>query len=281
MATSLGFSPNGRLLASTGSDRVILIWDASTGHILQSLTGHTDYVVQLLFIDDRTLLSRSYDATIRQWDLTTGGFEVINYLHRQWCMVMARSPDGNRVLFGSDTSMLTMLDRSTGSISSYPAVGSRVRTIAHTLDARYIVAITDDRQLNRWEPQDNYRHCHWSIGDRESLAIVAHPLNLDRLIIATEDGIISIWDLERQICLSRVVGHDREIRAIEIIHNPYQLVSCGIDGSIKLWEFVGDTLNEVYAIDFAKPYQDLNLTGVKGLNRSQLLTLKQLGAISN
>ncbi len=55
-----------------GSDRVVKIWDTKTGNNIQSLTGHTDYVVKLLFIDDRTLLSQSYDTTLRQWDLTTG-----------------------------------------------------------------------------------------------------------------------------------------------------------------------------------------------------------------
>jgi WD40 repeat protein len=280
MATSLAFSPNGRWLASTGSDRVINIWDVERGEILQSLTGHTDYVVQLLFSDDRTLLSRSYDASIREWDLNTGEHEVLTLLGRQWCMVLAQSPDDRYTAFGSDTPILTLLDRQTGEIASYPAIGSRVRTIAYTSDTSSIVAITDDRQLNCWDLQDNYRHRYWSIGDREATAILAHPLHAHLLVIATEDGRISVWDLQQQLRVSSTIGHHQEIRALKLVSDPLQLVSCGIDGSIKVWEFCGDTVREVYAIDFEKPYQDLDLTGVQGLNRSQLLTLSQLGAIS-
>jgi WD40 repeat protein len=280
MATALAFSPNGRLLASTGSDRVVKIWDTKTGNNIQSLTGHTDYVVKLLFIDDRTLLSQSYDTTLRQWDLTTGESEMLNYLDRQWCIVFALSPDGDRLLFGSDKSILTVLDRQTNSISSYAAVGSRVRTLIYTRDARFIIAITDDRHLNLWDTQHHYRHCSWSIGDREAITILPHPIQPQLLLIASEDGYISTWDLHQQICLNRVIAHNREICSLVTIHHPDRLVSCGIDGSIKVWEFSGNTLVEIYAIEFEKPYQDMEISGIQGLNLSQITTLTQLGAIA-
>jgi WD40 repeat protein len=280
MATALAFSPNGRLLASSGSDRAIEIWDTKTGNNIQSLTGHTDYVVKLLFIDDRTLLSQSYDTTLRQWDLATGESEILNYLDRQWCIVFALSPNGNLLLFGSDKSILTVLDRQTNLISSYPAVGSRVRTLIYTRDARFIIAITDDRHLNLWDTQNHYQHCSWSIGDREAITLLPHPIQPQLLLIASEDGYISTWDLHRQICLDRVIAHNREIRSLVTIHHPDRLVSCGIDGSIKVWEFSGDTLVEIYAIEFEKPYQDMEIRGIQGLNRSQISTLTQLGAIA-
>jgi WD40 repeat protein len=279
LAMAVAISDDGRSIASTGSDRVINIWDVQTGKILQTLTGHTDYVVQLLFVDDRTLLSRSYDATIRQWDLTTGAHETLTYLEQQWCMVFDRSPDGRFIAFGSDTPMLTILDRRTGQIDSYLAIGNRLRTIAYTLDRHFVIAISDDRHLNLWEIGDNYRHCYWQVGDREVTAILPHPLQFNLLIIATEDGYISTWDLHRLICVDRIKGHDREIRSLTTIANPERAISCGIDGTIKVWEFTDLTLTEIYVIELERPYQELQLTGVKGLNRSQLATLDRLGAI--
>jgi WD40 repeat protein len=281
MSTALAFNRNGKLLASTGSDRVIQIWDVERRQIIQSLTGHTDYVLQLLFVDDRTLLSRSYDATLREWDLTTGEGRVLTLLERQWCMAFGGSPDCRYTAFGSDTPLLTILDRHTGAISSYAAVGNRLRTISYTHDARSIVAITDDRHLNLWDVGNNYRHSYWQIGDREATVILPHPHHPQLVAIATEDGNISLWDLHRQLRLNVIGAHGGEIRALKVIYHPTRLVSCGIDGSIKVWAFSNDTLMKTYAIDFEKPYRDLNITGVKGLNRSQLATLTQLGALSN
>jgi len=52
MATALAFSLNGKLIASTGSDRAIKLWDAVTGKYLQTLSGHTDYVQHLIKISN-------------------------------------------------------------------------------------------------------------------------------------------------------------------------------------------------------------------------------------
>ena len=52
------FSPDGTVLASSGVDRVIRLWDPATGKQLQSLVGHRDEVVALTFSPDgRTLAS--------------------------------------------------------------------------------------------------------------------------------------------------------------------------------------------------------------------------------
>jgi WD40 repeat protein len=280
MATVLAFSDDGTRLATTGSDRIIKVWDVSTGRVLQSLTGHTDYAIQLLFLDDRTILSRSYDASIRQWDLRTGLGKMITCIQPQWCMTFARSRDGRYILFGSDIPLLTVVDRQTDRLESFPADGNRLRTIAYTADERYIVAISDDRHLNLWDLQNHYAHRSWRVGDREITGCFPHPHDPHLCFLAAEDGYILVWDLFTQTCRHRILAHDREIRPFSMLHNPDYLVSAGIDGKIKLWEFSGDSIVEVYAIEFAQPYRDLNIAGATGLNPSQLLTLSRLGAIA-
>jgi WD40 repeat protein len=281
MATYLIFSPNGQLIASTGSDRLIQIWDAMTGGKIQTLTGHTDYIAQLLFIDDRTMLSRSYDGTTRQWDLTTGCWKSLDYLPQQgrWVMSLAQSPTGRSIVFGSRTPSITIFDRDNGTTQTYPATGNRLRQLAFSHDGKFLVGITDDRILNLWEVNRNYHHCAWSIGDRDQGSILPHPTLAHRLIIGTDDGKISIWDLQDRVCLDQIAAHNRDILAIGIVPHPQRLVSCSLDGSIKIWELADARLTEqIYSIESDTPYQNLQLSGVKGLNRSQLDTLVRLGA---
>jgi WD40 repeat protein len=280
MATSIAFSPNGRLIASTGSDRSIKIWDVSTGEQLQTLIGHTDYIPQLLFADDRTILSRSYDATIRQWDIITGEWKIVNYLQRQWVMVVCRSPDCQLIGFGSDTPALTILNRNTGQTASYPAIGNRLRQLNFSHDARFIVGITDDRIVNLWDTTSDYEHRHWKIGARDATAAIPHPKLAHLLIIGSDDGSISILDLQTQTCLDRIIAHQHEILALSIVPQPDRVVSCSVDGSIKVWGLIDTRLTAAqYSIDFGMPYQNLQLSGVKGLNPSQLATLVRLGAV--
>jgi WD40 repeat protein len=70
---SVNFSPDGRWLAA-GCDRLIYIWDVSTSKCVLNLEGHSNVVSSVAFHpqDSSTLISASYDETIRFWNLETG-----------------------------------------------------------------------------------------------------------------------------------------------------------------------------------------------------------------
>jgi WD40 repeat protein len=224
-------------------------------------------------------LSQSYDKTIRQWDIVTGEFKLLFSTEPQYMMLFCRSLDSQLIAFGSDTPKLTILDRHTARTTSYPAAGNRLRHLMFSPDRQFIIGITDDRILNLWEVNNNYDRCDWKIGDLKATTAILHPQISHLLIIGSDDGSISIWDLHSQICLNRFIAHQHELVAISIVPYPDRLVSCSVDGSIKLWGLDDWGLtDELYSIDVDLPYRDLQLSGVKGLNRSQLDTLVRLGA---
>lgn len=69
--TSVAVSPDGRL-AATGQGKHIALWDLQQRRQVGVLKAHTLAVTSLQFLDgDRTLLSGSYDGTVRLWDLAS------------------------------------------------------------------------------------------------------------------------------------------------------------------------------------------------------------------
>jgi len=69
----IAFSPDGRLLASSGSDRTVRLWDVPGRRPWATLTGHTNAVWGVAFAPDgRTVASSSDDGTVRLWDLDPG-----------------------------------------------------------------------------------------------------------------------------------------------------------------------------------------------------------------
>jgi WD40 repeat protein len=68
--TSVKWSPDGTMLASSSGDRTVNVWDARTGKLKQSLIGHLDDVSSVAFsADGQWVMSGSSDKTIRLWDI--------------------------------------------------------------------------------------------------------------------------------------------------------------------------------------------------------------------
>jgi WD40 repeat protein len=295
MSTALAFSNSGRLLASTGSDRLIHLWDVERGLICQSFAGHTDGVDLLRFLDERTLLSHGNDGTLREWNLATGEHEILTDARQQWYLVVACSPCGCYLALGSIVAEVMILDRTNrdsplerlSQQRQLRAVGNRLRKLAYSLDGRRLVGITDDGYLNYWDLDAEARHYYWQTDRLQVTTIVPHPTNPQQMVVGTEDGSISLWDLDLHARIDRVdappVGSRREhhqaISTIRTLSDPDRAISCNVEGTIKIWEFHSTGMRAIYTLDFPRPYQGMNLSDVKGLNRSQLATLLRLGAI--
>jgi WD40 repeat protein len=70
---SVGFSPDGQILASGGDDQTVRLWNAANGNYIRTLVGHTRTIWSIAFNPrDFMLSSGSEDETIRLWDIHTG-----------------------------------------------------------------------------------------------------------------------------------------------------------------------------------------------------------------
>src|SRR5262249_53764716 len=63
------FSPDGKTLATSSRDKTIRLWDVPSGKPRGTLTGHERPAKGMGFLPDGTLVTASWDATIRYWDV--------------------------------------------------------------------------------------------------------------------------------------------------------------------------------------------------------------------
>jgi WD40 repeat protein len=100
----VGFSPDGRLLASAGADHTVRLWDLHRRRELDRLPGHTEEVRAVAFRPDgRQLASAGLDACLRLWDTATR--RETSCLVGHWSLTLngvAYAPDGAHVLDCSD-----------------------------------------------------------------------------------------------------------------------------------------------------------------------------------
>ncbi len=112
--SAVAFSPDGRFVASCGSDQAVRVWDLQTKGEVRGLRGHTDWVTSVAFSPDgRYLLSAGVDRAARLWELTHQDTAPPPG-HAQTVRAVAVSPDGRLAATASTDRTIKLWDLADG-----------------------------------------------------------------------------------------------------------------------------------------------------------------------
>lgn len=192
---SLCYLGNG-LFASTGGDNSIFLTQLETGEITE-LKGHSDWVWQVLRLDENHIVSCSEDGTLKIWNYHSGACVQTSAGH---CAIVSMTYNFNlkRLFGGNIQGEITMweIDARCNAleIARWNAHSGIVRTIL-LLDDLRIATGGEDNKIKIWETQT--ASCLQEMLHHNFVQSL--ELSTDgKLCSASYDGTIGFWNFQNQ-----------------------------------------------------------------------------------
>ena len=100
-----------------------------------------------------------------------------------------------------------------------------------------------------------------------------------RLISGGSDGRLRWWEVHSGVCVREREAHQGTVQALKVSPDGSRLASCGDDGAITLWDL--ERGEHLRTLRRDRPYERLNITGIRGLTEAQKANLRALGAMES
>ncbi|MEL6161754.1 MAG: AAA family ATPase [Cyanobacteria bacterium J06627_32] len=277
-------------IASASDDHSIRLWDASTGQCLTTLSEHTSWVRAIAFSNrGRFLASSGDDCTIRIWN-TASGFclKVLEY-STHWIRAVSFDPNNSRYLVsGGDDQIVRRWDRKEGICQSLATHDHRICSVAYSPDGRYVASGSDDNTVILWDMEEG-EQCDRFTASELGIKAVAFSPDGQYLAAGGEDQMVYIWNLEstERPCFRLrprdYTGSTGGIRSVAFSPDSQFVISGGLDEMIRIGDLRDLKPSGVHflrpLIQHDRPYENIKIESVRGLNGLQKANLLTLGAI--
>jgi len=276
----VGWSPDGKFLASSGWDQVIQLRDL-TSETKENIQEPKAFFYGLAWSSDGERLAIGTDFHgILVWEVNTRTRSWMGSEYPTRFLRVAWSPDSMHLAGGGDDGYIYVWDAATGKLVQRLA-GHRVgvKSVAWSPDGAQLASAGSGSQggeLMVWDIQRGERIRSLK-GPAGIIHAVAWGINGDILVSGNIDGKLRWWDVRSGNCLQEHEAHQGRVQALRRSPEGTRLASCGDDGAVLLWDLA--TRNRLQTLRQDRPYERLNISGIRGLTEAQKENLRVLGAI--
>jgi len=232
--SSIAFSADGTLIASSGSDETIQLWETSTGRGLRTLRAF-ERSVATFGADGKTIWAVSGTA-LKAWDIATGEeLRALRFANPSNTFGTAFGPGKRVYATGGDDTVVRLWDTSTGQlVRSLPNRPMKIYSLAFSGDGKTLLAGGYDATLRLWDAD---------VGAPRPVVVrsgIVSWIALDSAATliaggAVLDKTIRLWDAKTGALVRTLAGHAGQVKYAMFSPHGKQLASLANDGTLRLW----------------------------------------------
>lgn len=253
-AWNVAFSPNSSILATTGRDSTVRLWDVETGEASHVLYGHTSWVIGVAFSPDGRLIAtgesgssaesrHTVHAKLRIWDVETG--ELLNTFegHQAGIWSVLFNSDGDRLVTSSFDGTVRIWDVETGEILHTLNRSGVVLYATFSPDGQLVISGGSDRNIYIWDTGtgeliDTLR------GHRATVGFLDFSPDGQLLASAGDDSTVRLWDMENRELIT-TLEHDDWMNSAVFSPDGNLLATGGREQDVMIWNVEnGDLLQQ-------------------------------------
>ncbi|GAA3799864.1 hypothetical protein GCM10022226_19210 [Sphaerisporangium flaviroseum] len=239
--TSLAFNHDGNMLASTGEDLTVRLWDVGARRqIGDPLPGHKDIAGKLTFSNDGTTLAGSGDnGVVLLWDVAARK-QIGRLEHGGGIEDLAFSPDGGILATAGNDGTIRLWKVSSGKQIGQPMRHGRSTVYAVAIDpgGEVVAGAGNDGTVSLWNMVT-----HKQIGRRiaatgyQTVQDVTFSPDGTMLATGAQDGTARLWSTatHEQIGASIIVSRDNQVSEVAFSPDGTTLATEDYGGGVRLW----------------------------------------------
>lgn len=227
----MAFSADGTLALPGGGPLRLL--NASSGKVIRSFGPAASSAA---FSRDGSRIVSSDREKLYLWDAVSGRQIQSFEGHAGDVRSVAISPDGARILSGSNDVTLKLWDTASGQLlHSFDEHADTINSVAFSPDGARVLSGSDDNTLKMWDAF-NWQLLHTFKGHSGSVLSVAFSPDGGRVVSGSKDNTVRLWDAATGKELRSFAGHANMVNSVAFSPDGRYAISGGSDGTTRVWD---------------------------------------------